>query len=284
MDIAELENKFAMPGVLAFEKTASGLAFVRVTAPSAAATVYLHGAHLTDWHPAGQAPVLFLSARTELAADKAIRGGVPVIFPWFGPRHDGKEGPMHGFARVSEWEMAFAAVAGDEVHLRLLRWLDRMSTSRALGFDHFRLAYRMTIGPRLTLELTVANVSGVPLVFEEALHSYFAVADVRKATVTGLAEATYIDKRDEMRRKVQPAGAMAITGTTDRVYLDTTPAACVIDDRCGARGRSSSRRWDRIRPWCGTRGSRWRLRWPTWSLRGGSECCASRRRMWATVR
>jgi glucose-6-phosphate 1-epimerase len=232
MDIAELENKFAMPGMLDFQKTESGLVFVRVTAPSAAATVYLHGAHMTDWQPAGQAPVLFLSARTELAADKAIRGGVPVIFPWFGPRHDGKEGPMHGFARVSEWDLTFAAVAGDEVHLTFT--LAPNEASRALGFDHFRLAYRMTIGRHLTLELTVANVSGVPLVFEEALHSYFAVADVRKATVTGLAGTTYIDKRDEMRRKVQPAGAMAITGTTDRVYLDTT-AACVIDDVAGKR-------------------------------------------------
>jgi len=157
---------------------------------------------------------------------------VPVIFPWFGPRHDGKEGPMHGFARVSEWDLAFAAVAGDEVHLTFT--LPPNDASRALGFDHFRLAYRMTIGPRLTLELTVANVSGAPLVFEEALHTYFAVADVQKATVTGLAGTTYIDKRDEMRHKLQPAGAMAITGTTDRVYLDTT-ATCVIDDVAGKR-------------------------------------------------
>jgi glucose-6-phosphate 1-epimerase len=244
MDVAELEERFAAPGVLGFEKTASGLVAVRVTAAAAEATVYLHGAHLTDWRPAGQAPVLFLSARTELAPGKPIRGGVPVIFPWFGPRHDGKAGPQHGFARTSEWELAFAALAGEEVHLTFT--LAPNEASRALGFDHFKLAYRMTIGRSLTLELVVANdpvssdnqgaadKAGAPLLFEEALHTYFAVADVEKTTLTGLGETAYLDKRDEMRRKVQPAGAMAFTGTADRVYLDTT-ATCVVEDAAGKR-------------------------------------------------
>ena len=235
MDVAELEERFAVEGVLGFEQTASGLVFARVTAPAAQATVYLHGAHLTDWQPAGEAPVLFLSARTELAPGKAIRGGVPVIFPWFGPRHDGLAGPSHGFARTSEWELAFAALAGDEVHLTFTLGPDQ--ASRALGYEHFRLAYRMTIGRALTLELTAANDSGVqgtPLEFEEALHTYFAVRDVRATTVTGLAGAEYLDKRDQMRRKLQPEGAMSLTGTTDRVYLDTA-ATCVIDDALGKR-------------------------------------------------
>jgi glucose-6-phosphate 1-epimerase len=234
MDVAELEERFAVPGVLGFEQTASGLAAARVTAPAAAATVYLQGAHLTDWQPAGEAPVLFLSARTELAPGKAIRGGVPVIFPWFGPRHDGKTGPSHGFARTSVWELGFAALAGDEVHLTFT--LGPSEASRGLGFDHFRLAYRMVLGRTLTLELTVANDSGsgAPLEFEEALHTYFRVADVRQASVTGLGGTAYIDKRDELRRKLQPEGPMVLTAATDRVYIDTT-ATCAIDDAAGKR-------------------------------------------------
>ena len=235
MDVAELEERFAVPGVLGFEKTSSGLVFARVTAPAASATVYLHGAHLTDWQPAGFAPVLFLSARTELMPGKAIRGGIPVIFPWFGPRRDGKPGPSHGFVRTSEWELAFAAVAGDEVHLAFT--LGPNEVSRSFGFDHFRLAYRVTIGRTLTLELTVANDSGseaTALQFEEALHTYFAVADVEKAALAGLGGTAYLDKRDEARRKLQPDGPMQLTGTTDRVYL-ATEATCAIDDDDGQR-------------------------------------------------
>jgi glucose-6-phosphate 1-epimerase len=232
MDVAELQERFAVPGVLEFEETAAGLVLARVTTPAAEATIYLQGAHLTHWKPAGQEPVLFLSARSEFAPGKAIRGGVPVIFPWFGPRHDGKAGPQHGFARTAVWDLAFAAVAGDDVHLTFT--LAPSETSRELGFGELRLAYRMAIGRKLMLELTVANDSAAAVQFEEALHTYFAVADVQRATLTGLGGTEYIDKRDGMRRKLQPEGAMTLTGTTDRVYLNTT-AACVIGDVAGER-------------------------------------------------
>jgi glucose-6-phosphate 1-epimerase len=232
MDVDELQSTFAMPGVLAFDTTASGLVRAHVTAPSAEATIYLQGAHLTHWKPADQEPVLFLSARTELLPGKPIRGGIPIIFPWFGPRHDGHEGPAHGFARTSEWELAFAALAGDEMHLTFT--LAPNEQSRALGFDHFRVALRMTIGRALTLQITVANDSSAPLLFEEALHTYFAVGNVENTTLTGLGETAYLDKRDGMKRKVQAEASLAFTGTIDRTYLGTA-AACAIHDASAGR-------------------------------------------------
>ncbi len=235
MDGAELEARFAVPGVVGFETTGSGLVRARVTAASAEATVYLQGAHVTHWKPAGQEAVLFLSERTELAAGRPIRGGVPVIFPWFGPRHDGRQGPQHGFARTEEWELASVAVVGDEVHLLLT--LGPSEASRALGYDNFRLAYRVIVGKTLTLELTVANEYGAQaaaLGFEEALHTYYAVADVREATVSGLSGTTFLDKVDGMKEKVQAEGALAFTARTDRVYGNTM-ATCAIDDVAGKR-------------------------------------------------
>ena len=157
-DAVELQEKFAIPGVLGFEGTASGLVVARVTAPAAEATIYMQGAQVTHWKPAGEAAAIFLSERAEFVAGKAIRGGVPVIFPWFGERHDGN-GPQHGFARISEWELAFAAMAGEELHLAFA--LSPNELSRSLGFDHFRLGYRLIIGRTLTLQLTVANDSNL---------------------------------------------------------------------------------------------------------------------------
>lgn len=264
-DVAELKEKFAIPGVLAFEKTASGLVAARVTTPAAEATIYLHGAHLTHWKPAGEVQAIFLSQREEFAAGKPIRGGVPVIFPWFGERHDGKTGPMHGFARISEWELAFAAMTGDELHLAFTLAPDEQS--RALGFDHFRLSYRVTIGRTLTLQLTVANDSGsggvreasdemkaigAPLVFEEALHTYYAVTDAQRVSIDGLGGVTFLDKVDGMKRKVQPAGALKLEGRIDRIYLKTE-TTCVLHDEAGGRrivvakkGSSSTVVWN---PW-----------------------------------
>jgi glucose-6-phosphate 1-epimerase len=234
-DLTELKDKFAVPGVLAFEKTAAGLVLARVTAPAAEATIYLHGAHVTDWKPAGEAPALFLSQRAEFLPGEPIRGGVPICFPWFGPRRDGKSGPHHGFARISEWQLAFAAMAGDELHLAFTLAPDVLS--RSLGFDRFKLAYRVIIGATLTLELSVQNDSvsaGAPLVFEEALHTYFAVADARQVSIDGLAGAAFIDKVDEFQRKLQPAGALRFAGRTDRLYPGTT-ATCTLHDPVGKR-------------------------------------------------
>jgi glucose-6-phosphate 1-epimerase len=231
MDLAQLNEHFGLSGVLAFDATASGLIKAEITTPQANATVYLQGAHLVAWQPAGQQPVIFTSRKTELAPGKAIRGGIPVCFPWFAARHDGKTGPSHGFGRIQDWTLAFAALAGDDLHLTFT--LGPTEMSRELGFDHFRLAYQLIIGRTLTMQLTVANDGASPLVFEEALHTYYKVADVHEINVTGLEGVTYLDKNDLLQAKKQD-GAISITGPTDRVYLNTA-TTCVIHDRVSKR-------------------------------------------------
>ncbi|WP_433974880.1 D-hexose-6-phosphate mutarotase [Tunturiibacter lichenicola] len=231
MDLAQLNEHFGLPGVLAFDATASGLIKAEITTPQANATVYLQGAHLVAWQPAGQQPVIFTSRKTELAPGKAIRGGIPVCFPWFAARHDGKTGPSHGFGRIQDWTLAFAALAGDDLHLTFT--LGPTEMSRGLGFDHFRVAYQLIIGRTLTVQLTVANDGASPLVFEEALHTYYKVADVHEINVTGLEGVTYLDKNDLLQAKKQD-GAISITGPTDRVYLNTT-TTCIIHDTVSKR-------------------------------------------------
>ncbi len=231
----ELTGSFALPGVLAFEEH-EGLVRAQVTLPSGTATVYLHGAHLTHWQPAGQAPVIWLSSRAEFAPGKAIRGGVPVCFPWFGNdsenRDGGKPAPAHGFARTEEWELAFAALAGETLHLTLT--LGPSENSRRYGYDAFRVAYEMIFADTLTLRLSVANTGTGPLRFEEALHTYFNIGDIRGASLTGLESARYLDKTDGLKEKTGPAEALRFPRWTDRLYPDTT-AATAITDRHHAR-------------------------------------------------
>ncbi|MGF7182107.1 D-hexose-6-phosphate mutarotase [Tunturiibacter psychrotolerans] len=231
MDINQLNEHFGLPGVLAFQATASGLIRADVTTPHATATVYLQGAHVAAWQPAEHKPVIFTSRKTELKPGKAIRGGVPIAFPWFANRHDGKTGPSHGFARIQDWTLAFAALAGEDLHLTFT--LGPNELSRSLGFDQFRLAYQLTIGRTLTMQLTVANDGGAPLVFEEALHTYYAVTDIHEIAISGLDGVSYLDKVDNFNKKLQH-GDITVTGPTDRVYLDTT-ATCVLKDHAGKR-------------------------------------------------
>ena len=231
MDINQLNEHFGLPGVLAFQTTATGLIRADITTPHATATVYLQGAHVAAWQPAGHKPVIFTSRKTELKPGKAIRGGVPIAFPWFANRHDGKTGPSHGFARIQDWTLAFAALAGEDLHLTFT--LGPNELSRSLGFDQFRLAYQLTIGRTLTMQLTVANDGGAPLVFEEALHTYYAVTDIHEIAISGLDGVSYLDKVDNFNKKLQH-GDITVTGATDRVYLDTT-ATCVLKDHAGKR-------------------------------------------------
>lgn len=232
MDITSLTSHFAIPGVLAFHQLPSGLVYASVTTPHATATVYLQGAHLTAWQPAGHQPVIFLSRKTDLAPGKPIRGGVPIAFPWFANRHDGKAGPSHGFARIQDWTLAFAALAGDDLHLTFT--LAPTAMSSELGYDNFRLAYQLIIGRTLTMQLTVGNDAAAPLLFEEALHTYYSVVDVHEVTVTGLEPTPFIDKTDNMREKAASHAPLTFTGFTDRVYPNTT-ATCVLDDGAGRR-------------------------------------------------
>jgi len=138
MDIEQLDEQFAIPGVLAFQATPSGLLYAEISTSQAKATVYLQGAHLAHWQPNGQQPVLFLTSKTELLPGKALRGGVPISFPWFAARHDDKAGPSHGFARIQDWTLVFAALAGEDLHLTFT--LGPTELSRSLGYDHFHLS------------------------------------------------------------------------------------------------------------------------------------------------
>jgi glucose-6-phosphate 1-epimerase len=231
MDINQLNEHFGLPGVLAFHAPEGGLVRADIMTPHATATVYLQGAHLTAWQPAGHQPAIFTSRKTDLKPGKAIRGGVPIAFPWFATRHDGKTGPSHGFARIQDWTLAFAALAGDDLHLTFT--LGPNDLSRSLGYDHFRLAYQLTIGRALTMQLTVANDAATPLVFEEALHTYYAVEDIHEIAIAGLDGVSYLDKVDNLQKKLQH-GDITITGPTDRVYLDTA-ATCTLNDHAGKR-------------------------------------------------
>lgn len=234
MTLIELQENFALPGVLAFDQH-NGLNRAQVTLPSGSATVYLQGAHLTHWQPAAQEPVIWLSRLAEFAPGKAIRGGVPVCFPWFAndtQQRDSvehKAGPAHGFARTQTWDLAFAALAGEALHLTFT--LAPGDGSRRYGYDHFRVAYEVIVAETLTLRLSVANTGTEALKYEEALHTYFQVGDLDATSLTGLESAPFIDKTDGMKPKTGPSEALSFPISTDRVYPHTTATTHIHDGK-----------------------------------------------------
>src|SRR6266851_5515571 len=225
---AQLANQFDIPNALRFDHAPGGLVRAVISTPAAEADVYLQGAHVTHWTPRGQRPVLFVSPTSLFTPGKAIRGGVPIIFPWFGARGDGKPGPTHGFARSMEWAIEGAKLRNDgKVEITLA--LTPNDATRDFGYAAFHVRFRVTVGSELEMELETRNDAKEPLTYEEALHTYFAVADIHHASISGLEGTAYIDKTDGFKRKKLSSEPVRIAKETDQVHL-STKATCVVHD------------------------------------------------------
>ena len=187
-----------------------------VSADGARADLYLHGAHLTSWRPAGGDERIFLSQRAAFAPDTAIRGGVPIIFPQFD-----REGPLprHGFARVSEWKPVSAgAAAGGSAHATLR--LNDSAATRAIWPQSFVVELTVTVGGAvLEIALTVRNAGASAFAFTGALHTYLRVDAVETAVVDGLAGTRFHDKVAGGGVMRTQSGVLRIEAETDRVYI-----------------------------------------------------------------
>lgn len=195
-----------------------GLPRIIVNGKHATAEVYLHGAHITQFQPRDQKPVLFMSGKSNFDPAKPIRGGVPVIFPWFGPKAGSPESPMHGYARLKTWTIESSHDNAD----------GSVDVALSLAAEDADLRMRFTIGTSLGMELEV-RAKKAPLSFEEAFHTYFVVGDVRQVEIDGLQNTDYLDKMDSFKRKIQPAERIRITGETDRVFINTRSTVKIVD-------------------------------------------------------
>ena len=207
-----------LPSTVRAETGQGGLPMLAVDAPAGTAQVYLQGAHLVSWVPRGGRPVLWMSSRAAYEPGRALRGGIPLCFPWFGPSPSPSgAGAQHGFARTRDWTLTAVDEDGDTVGLTLS--LTDSPPDRDPGWPYrFAARYSLRIGATLDLVLEVTNRDTVPITFEEALHTYLAVGDVRDVTVAGLQEQAYVDK--VLGGSLQPATGMPLMISTeiDRVY------------------------------------------------------------------
>jgi glucose-6-phosphate 1-epimerase len=193
----------------------------------ARARIFLQGAHVLSFRPVGEGEVLWSSVRSLFEQGKPIRGGIPICFPWFGagssPTH-----PAHGFARTTPFELVRVEDSADgATHLRF-RLIDSEAT-RSLWPHPFAASVDITVGATLVMAFTVANTGDAPFSFEEALHTYFDVSDVRHVSVVGLEDAPFLDKVAGGVSLSSVPGPIRFEAETDRVYNATT-APTRIDD------------------------------------------------------
>ena len=204
------------------------LSAIRLAGEHSSLEVVAQGAHVIDWTIPGTPPVLFLSPTSGFVPGKAIRGGVPLIFPWFGPKPDDSRAPQHGFLRVRDWTLQSASVDARGNGVVAMTLTDDVRT-RAEWPHAFAASFVASAGRQLRLALEIRNTGAAPFTFEAALHTYLAVSDVRRIRVRGLENADYLDKVGGGARRCEGAAPIAFTGETDRVYLGTT-GECTVED------------------------------------------------------
>jgi glucose-6-phosphate 1-epimerase len=195
----------------------------------ATARIALHGGQVLSFCPKGGADLLFLSDLAVFQPGKAIRGGVPVCWPWFGADPLGLGRPAHGLARTRAWHLRRSAtLPGGETLVEL--GLTDSADTRALWPHAFDLTLEITVGATLSLVLTTRNTGNSPFQITQALHSYFAVGDIARTTVVGLDGCHYIDKAQGAGGAVQQqAGAVQIHAEVDRIYTDAPASLAVVD-------------------------------------------------------
>jgi glucose-6-phosphate 1-epimerase len=225
--LADLNRRFAIPGIARVVSGNGGLPKVRITAPAASADIYLHGAQVASWQPAGADEVIFLSGHSRWEDGRAIRGGIPICFPWFRAKADDPLAPAHGFVRTKEWRLDSVA-AENNGSVTVTCSTESDDSTRHWWPHDFHLAYRVSVGSALRLELIAKNTGAAPFRFEEALHTYFRVGQAQTVHVRGLDQVRYLDNTDGNREKIQ-AGDLEMTATTDNAYLNTFTAPELID-------------------------------------------------------
>lgn len=227
-----------------------GLELLGVANDQASAGIALQGGQLLHWTPAGEKPVIWLSPAAKLLPGKAVRGGVPICWPWFGAHEQNPGFPAHGYARTAPWQLTETRREDDGATCLALRL--SAGPANADWWPHApSLELHIRIGTALELELVTRNEGSAAFRFSTALHAYFAVSDVRQASIHGLDGCSYLDKTDG-NRPCRQSGPLTIAGEVDRVY-QKTGADCLIHDpgwqrriRVEKRGSHSTVVWN---PW-----------------------------------
>ena len=216
-----------IPGVVRLETDSHGLSRFVVTNGFADAHIYLLGAQVTHFRPAGQEPLLWLSPLSAFAVGKAIRGGVPICWPWFGPHPSRADLPAHGLARTREWRPLDAAQLADG-RTRLRLELSEDETTLAAWPHSFALTLTATIGPALEVDLSATNTGEEPFAYADALHTYLGVGDVLTASIRGLEGRPFVHSTRH-NRGVQ-SGPIVFDGSeVNNIYVPSR-GAVVVDD------------------------------------------------------
>jgi glucose-6-phosphate 1-epimerase len=229
--VAGLDHQLEIPGLARISEGNSGLARVQITGAFGDAEVYLHGAQVTSWKPVGNEEVLFVSTKSRWEEGEAIRGGIPICFPWFRGKPDDSHAPAHGVVRTKTWQLESIVElenGENQSEVAVTMFTQSDEHTRKWWPGEFRLVHRVTFGAELRLELVCTNTGTMPFRCEEALHTYNRIADIQDAQLHGLDGVSYLDNTESNKEKTQ-RGDVIVASPTDNAYRKTQNEVDLFD-------------------------------------------------------
>jgi glucose-6-phosphate 1-epimerase len=256
MNLDEL-SQYEIGGELEFIEIEHGFIYAEINNPMAHATVSTYSGQVLSYRPKDrQDDLLFVSDKAYYEDGKAIKGGIPICWPWFGADPENQGRPAHGFVRNRQWQVTGSESLEDGSTKIVMSMTDNDAT-RALWPHSFRLDIEITVGNSLKVELVTHNTGNDSITISQALHTYFRVGNIGKVSVLGLDGIQYLDKTNNSARVTQ-SGPVTISGEVDRIYTGVTGDLTIDDNSLGRKiviassGCSTAVVWN---PWVETAAS-----------------------------
>lgn len=231
-------TRWEIPDVVTIKEVAVGYRIISISNQFANADIALHGAHVMSFQPVGEKPIIWLSKRAVYSEGKAIRGGIPICWPWFGDKvdndncrdkknYEAQNLPAHGFARSMFWTLS-AVNHNDNTGTEIIFSLKENEKTLDLWPYCFYLQLKILVAESLSVELSVKNTDETSFSFTGALHTYLSIGDIDALKINGLNGVPYIDKLSG-KQKTQ-LGDIAISSELDNIYQPTIAPVSVFDE------------------------------------------------------
>jgi len=228
MDINELNSDFGIENHLAFLKGDDGLIYAHLKNSQGCAVISTYAAQVLSFKPGNtHNDLLFVSEKAFFETGKAIKGGIPVCWPWFGPDPQDQGRAAHGFVRTRQWQVV-STTAIDAEHTQIVLGIDSDDQTYSSWPFEFQLRIEITVGKALQINLLTTNNDSKIIELSQALHSYFSTTDITQTQVHGLDGKTYLDKLDAMKNKTQQ-GVIQFNQAVDRIYTAVEEPVSIYD-------------------------------------------------------
>jgi len=224
----ELNQQFGIKDQLQFNQEVEGFVMVDISNQFANARISTYAGQVISFQPRHtEEDVLFLSDKALYQDGKAIRGGAPICWPWFGDDTSGFGRPSHGFVRNQPWSI-LATQSLEDGRSSVTLGLTETDSSLAVWPYQFELELEVIVGTELEIKLTTKNTGRNAFVISQALHTYFNISDVSNIAISGLDSKNYLDKLEGFKEKPQ-RGDVTFTEETDRVYQQAPESVWLKD-------------------------------------------------------